>query len=209
MSQIKFKANHIYTAVNAFTGISQSTVDAALNGDKGAADHILKFSETSQARAANAETIFGALSEGVEATGQLVQEESKFLKSASGTLKGVQSAIHGIEMANTQYMHASKEYKTKHDYKLRGEITRHRRTLNLMGTEHRTNEELAGMNDRQQRLSFRTQIDDARKQIHDSRQTLSPRQQALDSLQRVGGASSNLHEGLGSMIGKVFSGLFR
>lgn len=210
MGSVSFKLNAktIYSGVQAATGISQSTVQAALNGDKAAADQILKFKEESEIRAGNAETLLTALQESMEHLDTIIQGEANFLKSASNTLTKAQKTVADVNQSDLKLHHTTKEVELESRLKLNAEHQRHRIAINLLPEQYRTNEQIADINFRQRRYQLKQQINEAKQNADTDKRQLTPRQQQLESIRQVGGsvANSGVLGGAKKILGWIFGG---
>lgn len=210
MGSVSFKLNAktIYSGVQAATGISQSTVQAALNGDKAAADQILKFKEESEIRAGNAETLLTALQESMEHLDTIIQGEANFLKSASTTLTKAQKTVAEVNQSDLKLQHTTKEVELESRLKLNAEHQRHRIAINLLPEQYRTNEQIADINFRQRRYQLKQQINEAKQNADTDKRQLTPRQQQLESIRQVGGsvANSGVLGGAKKILGWIFGG---
>lgn len=210
MGSVSFKLNAktIYSGVQAATGISQSTVQAALNGDKAAADQILKFKEESEIRAGNAETLLTALQESMEHLDTIIQGEANFLKSASNTLTKAQKTVADVNQSDLKLQHTTKEVELESRLKLNAEHQRHRIAINLLPEQYRTNEQIADINFRQRRYQLKQQINEAKQNADTDKRQLTPRQQQLESIRQVGGsvANSGVLGGAKKILGWIFGG---
>lgn len=210
MGSVSFKLNAktIYSGVQAATGISQSTVQAALNGDKAAADQILKFKEESEIRAGNAETLLTALQESMEHLDTIIQGEANFLKSASTTLTKAQKTVADVNQSDLKLQHTTKEVELESRLKLNAEHQRHRIAINLLPEQYRTNEQIADINFRQRRYQLKQQINEAKQNADTDKRQLTPRQQQLESIRQVGGsvANSGVLGGAKKILGWIFGG---
>ena len=186
-ASFKLDAKTIYSGVQAATGISQSTVQAALNGDKSAADQILKFKEESEIRANNAETLLTALQESMEHLDTIIQGEANFLKSASNTLTKAQKTVADVNQSDLKLQHTTKEVELESRLKLNAERQRHKIAINLLPEQYRTNEQIADINFRQRRYQLKQQLNEAKNNADTDKKQLTPRQQQLESIRQVGG----------------------
>ncbi|MFM7366954.1 MAG: hypothetical protein ACKO2Z_03925, partial [Sphaerospermopsis kisseleviana] len=109
MGKFRLEAKTIYDGVHAMTGISQSTLNAAMKGDLGAADQILKYNEEMVKQAEIADTVITAMQDGMEAQGRIVQAEASFLKQASATLTSTTKLTADINQADLKLQHTTKE----------------------------------------------------------------------------------------------------
>lgn len=207
-ASFKLDAKTIYSGVHAATGISQSTVQAALNGDKSAADQILKFKEESEIRANNAETLLTALQESMEHLDTVIQGEANFLKSASNTLTKAQKTVADVNQSDLKLQHTTKEVELESRLKLNAERQRHRIAINLLPEQYRTNEQIADINFRQRRYQLKQQLNEAKNNADTDKKQLTPRQQQLESIRQVGGnvANSGIVGGAKKILGWIFGG---
>lgn len=207
-ASFKLDAKTIYSGVQAATGISQSTVQAALNGDKSAADQILKFKEESEIRANNAETLLTALQESMEHLDTVIQGEANFLKSASNTLTKAQKTVADVNQSDLKLQHTTKEVELESRLKLNAERQRHRIAINLLPEQYRTNEQIADINFRQRRYQLKQQLNEAKNNADTDKKQLTPRQQQLESIRQVGGnvANSGIVGGAKKILGWIFGG---
>lgn len=207
-ASFKLDAKTIYSGVQAATGISQSTVQAALNGDKSAADQILKFKEESEIRANNAETLLTALQESMEHLDTVIQGEANFLKSASNTLTKTQKTVADVNQSDLKLQHTTKEVELESRLKLNAERQRHRIAINLLPEQYRTNEQIADINFRQRRYQLKQQLNEAKNNADTDKKQLTPRQQQLESIRQVGGnvANSGIVGGAKKILGWIFGG---
>lgn len=207
-ASFKLDAKTIYSGVQAATGISQSTVQAALNGDKSAADQILKFKEESEIRANNAETLLTALQESMQHLDTVIQGEANFLKSASNTLTKAQKTVADVNQSDLKLQHTTKEVELESRLKLNAERQRHRIAINLLPEQYRTNEQIADINFRQRRYQLKQQLNEAKQNAETDKKQLTPRQQQLESIRQVGGnvANSGIVGGAKKILGWIFGG---
>lgn len=207
-ASFKLDAKTIYSGVQAATGISQSTVQAALNGDKSAADQILKFKEESEIRANNAETLLTALQESMQHLDTVIQGEANFLKSASNTLTKAQKTVADVNQSDLKLQHTTKEVELESRLKLNAERQRHRIAINLLPEQYRTNEQIADINFRQRRYQLKQQLNEAKNNADTDKKQLTPRQQQLESIRQVGGnvANSGIVGGAKKILGWIFGG---
>lgn len=205
MGKFNLKANHIYTGVEAMTGISQSTVVAAINGDKGAASQILQFSEKAKTQAENAATVIAALEEGINSVGEVLEAESQFLTSASQILTNAQKQSSKVEQVDQKLNHTIRENSLEHKLKLDTENQRHRIALNLLPQQYKTTQTIAEINFKQRRYELTQQVNEARENADQTRQKLTPTQQKLENIRSVSGSVGS---GVGGFFGKIFNGLF-
>lgn len=207
-ASFKLDAKTIYSGVQAATGISQSTVQAALNGDKSAADQILKFKEESEIRANNAETLLTALQESMEHLDTIIQGEANFLKSASNTLTKAQKTVADVNQSDLKLQHTTKEVELESRLKLNAERQRHKIAINLLPEQYRTNEQIADINFRQRRYQLKQQLNEAKNNADTDKKQLTPRQQQLESIRQVGGnvANSGIVGGAKKILGWIFGG---
>lgn len=207
-ASFKLDAKTIYSGVQAATGISQSTVQAALNGDKSAADQILKFKEESEIRANNAETLLTALQESMQHLDTVIQGEANFLKSASNTLTKAQKTVADVNQSDLKLQHTTKEVELESKLKLNAERQRHRIAINLLPEQYRTNEQIADINFRQRRYQLKQQLNEAKNNADTDKKQLTPRQQQLESIRQVGGnvANSGIVGGAKKILGWIFGG---
>ncbi|ALY07571.1 hypothetical protein kac65v162_gp131 [Nodularia phage vB_NspS-kac65v162] len=201
---LSLNAPATYTALGQWTGVSQATVNAALNGDQGAAAQILDFSEQAKARASNAETILNAATEGVEALGEVIALEAQFLGTASQTFTTAAKAVNSTFQKDKKFQHSLIEGQVQHRLAVDEENVRHKRALNLLPMESKTRETIAGINYETKRYQLNQQVNEARENRKEALNQLSTRQKQLQSLQRVGGGG----KGLGSPIANGVKGFF-
>lgn len=207
-ASFKLDAKTIYSGVQAATGISQSTVQAALNGDKSAADMILKFKEESEIRANNAETLLTALQESMQHLDTVIQSEASFLKSASNTLTKAQKTVADVNQSDLKLQHTTKEVELESRLKLNAERQRHKIAINLLPEQYRTSEQIADINFRQRRYQLTQQLNEAKQNAETDKKQLTPRQQQLESIRQVGGsvANSGIVGGAKKILGWIFGG---
>ena len=207
-ASFKLDAKTIYSGVQAATGISQSTVQAALNGDKSAADQILKFKEESEIRANNAETLLTALQESMQHLDTVIQGEANFLKSASNTLTKAQKTVADVNQSDLKLQHTTKEVALETRLKLNAEHQRHKIAINLLPEQYRTSEQIADINFRQRRYQLKQQLNEAKNNADTDKKQLTPRQQQLESIRQVGGsvANSGIVGGAKKILGWIFGG---
>lgn len=207
-ASFKLDAKTIYSGVQSATGISQSAVQAALNGDKSAADQILKFKEESEIRANNAETLLTALQESMQHLDTVIQGEANFLKSASNTLTKAQKTVADVNQADLKLQHTTKEVELESRLKLNAERQRHKIAINLLPEQYRTSEQIADINFRQRRYQLTQQLNEAKQNAETEKKQLTPRQQQLESIRQVGGnvANSGIVGGTKKILGWIFGG---
>lgn len=207
-ASFKLDAKTIYSGVQAATGISQSTVQAALNGDLSAADQILKFKEESEARAKYSETLLTALQESMQHLDTIIQSEASFLKSASNTLTKAQKTVADVNQSDLKLQHTTKEVELESRLKLSAERQRHKIAINLLPEQYRTSEQIADINFRQRRYQLKQQLNEAKQNAETDKKQLTPRQQQLESIRQVGGnvANSGIVGGAKKILGWIFGG---
>lgn len=201
-----YSAKTIYSGVYAATGISQSTVHAALNGDKSAAELILKIREESEIRAKNGETLLAALTESMENIDTIIQGEAEFLKAASTTLTKAQKTVADINQADIKLEHSIKESELESRLKVNAENQRHRIALSLLPEQYRTDEQIADINFRQRRYQLKQRINQAKESADVDKKQLTPRQQQLESIRQVGSSGSGIVDGAKKVLGWIFGG---
>ena len=205
---LSLNAPATYSALGQWTGISQATVNAALNGDQGAAAKILDFAEQSKARAANAETILTAATEGVESLGEVIALESQFLGAASQTFTTAAKSANSTFQKDKKFQHSLVEGQLQHRLAVDEENVRHKRALNLLPMESKTRTTIAGINYETRRYQLNQQVNEAREGRKEALNQLSPRQKQLQSLQRVGGGGKGLGNPIANGVKGFFSFLF-
>jgi hypothetical protein len=206
--ELKIHAPSTYVALAQWTGISQSTINAALDGDLGAANSILEFAESAKARSANAETILSNLSEGVEALGEIISLESKFLATASNTFTKTSKEVNGAFQGDERLFHTTVENQLQHRLTVDNERKRHNRQMNLLPIKYKTDDEVGEINHGTARYQLGLRLNEAKENQRKVFQQLSPRQQHLNNLQKVGGSAVSLGSGVSSFASKVFRFLF-
>lgn len=208
MGKFRLEAKTIYDGVHAMTGISQSTLNAAMNGDLGAADQILKYNEEMVKQAEIADTVITAMQDGMEAQGRIIQAEAGFLKQASSTLTSATKLTADINQADLKLQHTTKEVLLENKLELNKLVQDHKRKICLLPQQYKTTETVADINFQQKRYQLSQQINNARESANADKKQLTPRQQSMANLRELTGNASKAGSGIGGFFGNVFKGLF-
>jgi hypothetical protein len=208
MGSFKLEAKTIYSGIHSMTGISEGTLNAALNGDLSAADQILKYNENIVRQAEIADTVITAINDGMEAHGRLIEAQASFLKQASSTITTATKAMTGVNQANLKLGHATTEILQEDKLKQNQLIQNHKRKICLLPQEYATQETVADINFRQKRYQLVQQVNEARDAANNDKKQLTPRQQSMENLREVTGNAGKVGSGVGSWLGGIFNGLF-
>ena len=208
MGKFRLEAKTIYDGVHAMTGISQSTLNAAMKGDLGAADQILKYNEEMVKQAEIADTVITAMQDGMEAQGRIIQAEAGFLKQASSTLTSATKLTADINQADLRLQHTTKEVLLERKLQLNQLEQNHKRKICLLPQQYKTDEIVADINFQQKRYQLTQQINNAREGANADKRQLTPRQQSMANLRELTGNASKAGSGIGGFFGNVFKGLF-
>lgn len=208
MGSFKLEAKTIYTGIHQMTGISEGTLNAALNGDLSAADQILKYNENIVKQAEIADTVITAMTDGMEAHGRLIDAQANFLKQAGNTITTATKAVTGVNQANLKLGHATTEILQEDRLKQNQLIQNHRRKICLLPQEYAAQETVADINFRQKRYQLTQQVNEAREAANNDKKQLTPRQQSMENLRELTGNVGKAGSGIGGWFGNIFNGLF-
>jgi hypothetical protein len=208
MGKFKLEAKTIYGGVAAMTGISQGTLNAAMKGDLGAADQILKYNEDMVRRAEIADTVVTAMQDGMEAQGRIIQAEAGFLKQASSTLISATKLTADINQADLKLQHTTKEVLLEDKLEQNKLIQDHKRKICLLPQEYRTKETVSDINFQQKRYQLTQQVNDARDSANVDKKQLTPRQQSLENIRSISDATAKAGSNVGGFFGGIFNKLF-
>ena len=206
MGSFKLTANTIYSGVESATGISQSTVHAALNGDTSAADKIFEFHETTKARAENGSKIFSALEEGLRDLDSIIKGETAFLNAASTTITNAQRAVSEVNKKDLILGNTLKETELKTRLELDAERQKHRIKLSLLPTTFKTERDIRDIEFQTTRYQLQQKLNDAKSQAKEEKKQLTPRQQKLESIRPVGSGANGVFGGVKNVLGWIFGG---
>ncbi len=209
MGKFRLEAKTIYTGVQQMTGISQSTLTAAMAGDLGAADTILKYNEETVKRAEIADTVITSLQDGIEAQGRIIQAEAAFLKQASSTITAATKLTSEINQADLKLQHTTKEIMLEDKLKQTQLIQDHKRKICLLPQQYKTDEIVSDINFQQKRYQLTQRVNEARESANADKKQLTPRQQTMENLRELTGTTAKAGSGIGGFFSNVFKGFFR
>jgi small-conductance mechanosensitive channel len=199
--KIKLEAPVIYGAVQSLSGISQATVYAALDGDTGAAATVADFRIQQQTRAKNAAQVFGNLEKGMEAMGQVVQHETKFVAAAGKEVQQIGKAWAAVRGADSQLGYSLSQTVTQSNNQLAEQQFKHGKTLNLLSTKHQANLKSIEIGTQQQEKQIKDNLREQQK-------GLSAGQRAQNTINDVHKHGSKAARGIGGAVGNFFRRLF-
>ena len=208
MGSFKLEAKTIYTGIHKMTGISEGTLNAALSGDLGAADQVLKYNENIVRQAEIADTVITALNDGMEAHGRLVEAQASFLKQASSTITTATRAVSGVNQADLKLQHTTTETLLEDKLQQNKLIQNHKRKICLLPQQYKTEETVADINFQQKRYQLTQQVNEAKESANADKKQLTPRQQNMENLKQVTGNVSKAGSSVGGWFGGIFNGLF-
>ena len=208
MGIFKLEARTIYQGINAFTGISEGTLNAALNGDLNAADQILKYNEEIVRQAEIADTVITALNDGMEAQGRLIQAKANLLKQASNTIISATESVISVNQADLKLGHKTTELLQEDKLKRNQLVQDHKRKICLLPQQYKTQETVADINFQQRRYQLIQQENEARENANGAKKQLTPRQQNMETLRELTGNVNKVGSGVGGFLGGIFNKLF-
>lgn len=208
MGSFKLEAKTIYSGIQSMTGISEGTLNAALNGDLGAADQILKYNENIVRQAEIADTVITAMKNGIVAHGKLIENQASLLKQASATITKATSTLTEVNQANLTLGHSITETLQEDKLKQNQLIQRHKRKICLLPQEYANEETIDNIDFKQKRYELIQQVNEARDAANNAKRQLTPRQQKMENLREITGNAGKVGSGVGSWLGGIFNGLF-
>lgn len=208
MGKVRLDAPAIYSGVQQLTGISRSTFEAARNGDKSAADTILKFSELATMQAENSRTIMAAWESGIAAIDEMTEAEAAFLKQAGKTLTSATKLEAEVKQTDLKYQHSTKEVLLESKLQTHQLQQNHKRKIVLLPQQYKTDETIANMQFKQKRYQLTQRINEVKEGANGDRKQLTPRQQQLESVRSLSGDVGNVGSKVGGFLGGIFNRLF-
>jgi hypothetical protein len=208
MGKIRLDAPAIYSGVQQLTGISRSTFEAAKNGDKSAADTILKFSELATMQAENARTLMAAWESGISAIDEMTEAEASFLEQAGKTLTSATKLESKVQQADLKYQHSTKEVLLESKLQINQLQQNHKRKICLLPQQYKTDETIADIQFKQKRYQLTQRVNDVRESANADKKQLTPRQQQLEGIRSLSGSAGNVGSKVGGWFGGIFRGLF-
>jgi hypothetical protein len=130
---------HIYGLLEQASGISRSLIDAAINGDGSAQLSIQQWADYQRTRAANAATVYNALTAGTEAQATVAEEESRFLMSARESLEKIANAWSANQIADQGIQQSIQTIQIKTAQGLALGAAAHKKALSNLELRHRAN----------------------------------------------------------------------
>lgn len=152
---------YIYSLVEQASGISKSMIDAALNGDAVAQQAIQQWAEYQQTRAENAESVYAALTAGVDATATIAEAESNFLGSARHSLEMIADSWAKNRVADQEIKQTVEVIQARTANALALGAASHQKALSTMGLQHRANLKLLDITASQQAKQISSEVTEA------------------------------------------------